>query len=94
MSWQALDTAYIHGDLKGYRVLYSLKKVGGKTVVIEETKTIILHPSLTAINLTGLQTNAQYQIQVQAFNENGNGAMSKAHFGGKATLLSFELFQY
>ena len=89
VSWQALDAAYIHGDLKGYKVLYSLKRIGGKAMVIEKTETVDVHPSLNKIKLNGLQSNAQYKIQVQAFNENGEGAMSKAYFGGKFVILPY-----
>ena len=89
VSWQALDAAYIHGDLKGYKVLYSLNRIGGKVMVLEKTETVDVHPSLNEVKLSGLQANAQYKIQVQAFNEIGNGAMSNAYFGGKVILLPY-----
>ena len=82
VSWKPPDAEYIHGDLKGYKIIYKLKKTSGKTIVVEETKTITVHPSLNKVKLTDLQSNSQYQVFVQAFNEIGDGVISGGYFGG------------
>ena len=92
VSWQLLDSTHANGDLRGYKVIYKLKKISGRTVAIEETKTVTVHPSLNATRLTGLQPNSQYQIYVVAFNEIGDGVISEGYFGGREFSVLYLLF--
>lgn len=64
--------------------MYKLKKTSGKINFIGETKTIIVHPSLNEIKLTGLQPNSQYEVFALAFNEVGDGVISRGYLGGNS----------
>ena len=74
--------AYVHGDLLGYKVLYTLTKIAGSAIVVQTTKVKTVHPSLNTVIITGLEANAQYSFQVLAFNAYGDGVSSKKYYGG------------
>ena len=83
VSWQRLTSEYVYGDLKGYKIIYQLEKVGGKVIATSKKETKIIHPSLTQATLSELQPNAQYTFNVLAFNQHGDGKMSETVTGGK-----------
>ena len=82
ISWSAILQKYVHGDLLGYKITYKLTKVAGSANVMPSANIQIIHPSLTTVMITGLQTNAQYSFQVLAFNAYGDGVLSAAVYGG------------
>ena len=49
----------------------------------------IVHPSLNTVIITGLEANAQYSIQVLAFNAYGDGVFSTKYYGGIDVQLDF-----
>ena len=82
LSWNSITPAYVHGDLLGYKVLYTLTKIAGNAIVVQTTKVKIVHPSLNTVIITGLEANAQYSFQVLAFNAYGDGVASAKDYGG------------
>ena len=88
ITWNHIKLQYVHGDLKGYKIIYTLKKVAGK-VIIQEVKQIkIVHPSVAQVLLTDLEPNAQYDVRVLAFNDYGEGKMSNSTIGGISRLIT------
>ncbi|XP_065061575.1 uncharacterized protein LOC135688582 isoform X2 [Rhopilema esculentum] len=81
VSWQRLSSEYVYGDLKGYKVIYRLVKLGGNVIASSKKETKIIHPSLTQATLSELQPNAQYTFNVLAFNQHGDGKMSETFTG-------------
>ena len=82
-SWLPVDTRYTHGDLKGYKIIYYQTKRAGKPVIGAKRQTLAIHPSMTNVTLAELQPNSEYVVHVLAFNEIGDGVLSRTTFGGK-----------
>ena len=89
LSWNRILPTYVHGDLLGYKVLYTLTKIAGNAVVVQTTKVKTMHPSLNTVIINGLKANAQYSIQVLAFNAYGDGVASDKSYGGMGAELLF-----
>ena len=82
VNWGHIASEYLHGDLKGYKVTYTLAKTG-VTTIIAAAKYKIVHPSLTKVTLTNLQPNSVYAVMVLAFNDEGDGVQSSSYSGCK-----------
>lgn len=82
VTWKHIALQYVHGDLTGYKVIYTLKKIAGRVIIQTVTKIKIVHPSVVEVLLTDLEPNAIYDVHVLAFNNHGDGKMSNSVIGG------------
>ena len=87
VSWGHILPKYVHGDLLGYKVVYTLIKIAGKTIVQSKTDVKVVHPSITNVTIAGLQANAQYVFQILAFNAYGDGVRTTISYGGVSCAL-------
>ena len=59
-----------------------LNKIAGQNIVGSKTLVKEVHPSLNSSVLSDLQPNAEYSIQILAYNIQGDGVMSAVSYGG------------
>ena len=83
VSWNQIPSRFIHGDLIGYKVLYTAVKIGSKDIPAKSTQVITTHPKVTNVTLLKLPPNTVYRIEVLAINENGDGKKSEGFLQGK-----------
>eukprot|EP00794_Sanderia_malayensis_P015286 gene15286-16863_t len=81
VTWTPISMDYVHGDLKGYKVVYKLVKAAETDVIASSVVTRLVHPSLARVTLPNLQPNAKYAIRVLAVNEHGDGVSSSKFYG-------------
>ena len=80
--WDYLSLEYVHGDLKGYKVLYKPVEIDSSIVISGTWKEVVVHPFRRKTTLTGLTSNSKYLVQVLAMNEYGDGIGSSHIQGG------------
>lgn len=88
ISWNQIPNKYLHGDLGGYRVIYKLMKIAGKSVLQSTAIRKEIHPSVTKVILLGLQANAQYTFQILGFNKYGDGVKTQIFYGGEIQIIA------
>ena len=84
VSWNSVPLEFVHGDLKGYKVFYTLASTGGKIISPVKKREVKTHPYERKAVLKNLVPNSVYKLQILAINEHGEGIKSKAISGGKS----------
>ena len=77
-----MSLEFIHGDFKGYKILYTCISTDGKAISPVSKKEVKTHPYQRKLVLRNLVPNSVYMFQVLAMNEHGDGERSKPIYGG------------
>lgn len=81
VSWKPVPDCFVHGILRGYRVLYKLLTVAEESVQAETVIKTTDEKTLTT-TLEGLENYGMYDIRVLAFTIKGDGAVSESIAAG------------
>ncbi|XP_022795623.1 uncharacterized protein LOC111334195 isoform X1 [Stylophora pistillata] len=79
VQWKPIpDTFYVHGILRGYRVLYRAVAIGDETPDEQmQTKVVTVSRSSLFADLENLDAYTRYEIEVLAFTIKGDGVKSE-----------------
>ena len=89
LSWDLVSLEFVHGDLKGYKILYTYVSTGGRTIGIPVRKEAKTHPYQRKLVLKNLVSNSVYTLEILAVNEYGDGIKSSAVIGGLYSLMIY-----
>lgn len=92
ITWKQIESQYVHGDLKGYKIISKLLKIGGQSKVTAKSRVKMIHPSMVETTLTGLEANSKYSIVILAYNEYGDGITSSEIVGGMLNTQTMTIF--
>lgn len=81
VSWKPVPDCFVHGILRGYRVLYKLLTIAEESVEAETVIKTTDEKTLTT-TLEGLENYGVYDIRVLAFTIKGDGAVSQSIAAG------------
>ena len=81
VSWKPVPDCFVHGILRGYRVLYKLLTIAEESVQAETVIKTTDEKTLTT-TLEGLENYGVYDIRVLAFTIKGDGAVSQSIAAG------------
>lgn len=87
VQWNPIpDKFYIHGILRGYKVLYKAIAISNEEFEGElETSEVIVGPNMLFADLGNLNAFTRYEIEVLAFTVKGDGVKSKDIRAGNYT---------
>ena len=89
VQWKPIpDTFYVHGILRGYRVLYRAVAIADETPDEKmETKVVTVSSSSLFADLENLDAYTRYEIEVLAFTIKGDGVKSEPIRAGISQLI-------
>lgn len=73
LRWLMPPSDKIHGDLTGYKIMYTMRNRGTTLITDASTDHVVVHPSFTEYTLSSLSPNTKYEIDILAMNEVGDG---------------------
>ncbi|XP_057300471.1 uncharacterized protein LOC130632586 isoform X2 [Hydractinia symbiolongicarpus] len=73
LRWLMPPSDKIHGDLTGYKIMYTMRNRGTTLITDASTDHVVVHPSFTEYTLRSLSPNTKYEIDILAMNEVGDG---------------------
>ena len=82
LEWNYLSLEYVHGDLKGYKVIYRALVIDSQNVLSPKYDFVVVHPFKRKLTIGGLHSNSKYSFQLLAMNEHGDGVASHEIQGG------------
>ncbi len=81
VTWQPIDSHYIHGILLGYKIRYQAVAIGEEPVQHQPIKEQIVSPSTLSIVLKNLEIFTLYRIDVLGYTIMGNGPSATDYAG-------------
>jgi len=89
LHWSPPPFNSIHGDLLNYKIKVTPIKTGIDLYDEPPSDTYVVHPSLSSLFLNFMKPNTEYEFDILAINEHGDG-VSTVIMGSKLNLNYFK----
>ena len=85
VTWNAINEKAANGRFRGYRVKYTVRKIGGVDAMITDrkTKVISVDKYTFKVKISGLTSYTSYDISICGFTAAGDGPYSHPILAGK-----------